>query len=155
MPQYTIMKRIILALLIGFHSPTLWSQQGVSPEKKERERFLKLYKGLNLRYEGFFEHMEEEKQRRLRRQAGAEAQREKRQRAKESYEKARIKFVANRREKPNNDAARLAHEAKIQRKLQLFEQAREAYIIHRDKLHHIRDTAKRIPGNLELGLEEK
>lgn len=122
------------------------SYLGSDPEYRE------MLKDLNKRYEGFFVHEQNEKRWNSKRKSGIPRATQLRNIYKSQREKARKNFV--RKPPKNQEPARLRWEAQ-QKKIKLGrEKLRQDFSKKRSEIEKVQSSARKIPENKEVGLEE-
>ena len=119
---------------------------GKDPEYRQ------MLKELNKRYEGFFVHDQEKKRWDSQRKLGIQEAKKIRDTYKEKRENARKNFV--RVPPPNMEPARLRWEAEQKKIQENREKLRHEFSKKRSEIERVRASARKIPENKEVGLEE-
>jgi hypothetical protein len=108
---------------------------------------------LNERYDDFFAHAKREREFDKEREAGAgEVKKADTQWDREMAAAAR-EFIKNRPPPPNLDAAYHEWESEQKKYAQQHEADREQYVRVKDRIERLEKTSKKIPANLEYGLD--
>ena len=115
--------------------------------------FLKLREALELRYKDFYAHLKRAEKAEQRRLAGIPDVKKYRADKAARKEAARQKFVAQRKAAPSKEPLRLKWEAEQEKIRQKKEKQRSLYVMRRDEIRRLLNTSKRIPPELELGIE--
>lgn len=145
--------KIIFSLLFsfGFLSPG-GSQQAVASELIYRDsEYQQMLEELNRQYEGFYLHQQEQKRWDAERKKGIPAVKLERTEYLRQLEAARKAFV--REPPPDMEPARLRWEAEQKKLEAIREQVRRAFVKKRDEIEKVRNSARKIPANEELGLQ--
>ena len=134
---------------------------GISPETSlgnkdvfSKENFIRVEKKqLERRFKGFFEHIKQKKIYDIKRKANLESHKIKRQQLKDQQEARRLKYISQRKEKKSIDIDALMA-ARLQRRAKIREKLREGHRKFRAELEYLRNTTRKIPENIDVGLEK-
>lgn len=144
------MKKTISHILLPvfiFSLPITWAmaQSTDSDFKRMRQR-------INQRYEDFFEHEQRQKRFDTKRRKGASAVEKQRKAEQVAKEKARERYIRNRKAKPGTAALEKAWEAKQARLERERLKKEENYAEQRKRIQRMEATSKQIPPEIESGL---
>lgn len=139
---------LFLVCLIIFSSPS-WGRLNVF----SKENFLKIEKQqLEKRYKGFYRHVERKKIYDKKRKAKLQDHKVKRQKLKEAQEARRRKFIKERKVKERKNIEALMEKRK-QKRAEKRARLRKSYKRFRGELEYLRNTTRKIPENVDVGLE--
>jgi hypothetical protein len=109
-------------------------------------------RALKRRYKAFIDHEERLANEELKRQKGIEKHKKTRELATEREEKARLKFLTNRKPPPDTTEAELKYLANLEKRDARLEKLRMRFVDRRDRLRVMLDKEVGIPPEKEVGL---
>lgn len=135
-------------LLIFSFCPSFWSVVVLAETKSQ------LVEQLNRRYDNFFERLNEENRLNQIRMSGAKEIDEARVMDRELKERARKKFISERKPPPDTTEAFKRRLAEEERERKAYLERQKAYSKMMTEVERIKNTAKKIPDVLEYQLQD-
>lgn len=142
-------KSLISWLLGLFFLSSAFASTDAGMRSETNEEFQQKVEQLNQRYEDFFVHEQEKKRKRMAVNEAADEQRKLRKKILEKREQERRSFVR----KKIKIEGEMEHLKQMEMQKEENEKVRKYYIRKRDELNRIKESARKIPQEKEVGLE--